>query len=81
MHKQPSNLNEVRDNLSEAAYTAWIDKSFVPRAVVMVNAMGKIVSSVALSLKAAELGKTACQDTMLLPARAPKAIADTQEEK
>jgi len=67
MHKNPSNLSEVRDNLAEAAYTAWIDKSFVPRAIVMVNAMGKTINSVALELKAAELNKTEATSTMLLP--------------
>jgi chorismate synthase len=65
MHKNPSNLREVRENLSEAAYAAWTDKSFVPRAVVMVNAMGKIVTTAALALKAAELSKQACTDPML----------------
>ncbi len=67
MHKNPNNLSEVRDNLAEAAYTAWIDKSFVPRAIVMVNAMGKTINSVALELKAAELNKTEATSTMLLP--------------
>jgi hypothetical protein len=65
MHQKPSNLQEVRENLSEAAYTAWQDKSFVPRAVVMVNAMGKIVQTVALGLKAAEINKSAYHDPML----------------
>lgn len=65
MHQKPSNLSEVRENLSEAAYTAWVDKSFVPRAVVMVNAMGKIVQTVALGLKAAEINKSAFHDPML----------------
>jgi len=65
MHKNPSNLQEVRDNLSEACYTAWIDKSFVPRAVVVVNGMGKIISSVAVGLKAAELNKETYRDPML----------------
>lgn len=59
MHKSPKNINEVRENLAEAAHTCWIDKSFVPRATVMVNAMGKIISSVALEIKAAELAKVA----------------------
>lgn len=67
MHKNPSNLSEVRDNIAEAAYTAWIDKSFVPRAIVMVNAMGKTINSVALELKAAELNKTEATSTMLPP--------------
>lgn len=65
MHQNPTNLKEVRENLSEAAYTAWIDKSFVNRAVVMVNAMGKIVTTAALSLKAADLSKQACLDPLL----------------
>lgn len=68
MHQNPSNLNEVRENLAEAAYTAWVDKSYVNRAVVMVNAMGKIVTTAALSLKAAELNKQSCADPLLLPA-------------
>lgn len=65
MHQKPNNLQEVRENLSEAAYTAWIDSKFVPRAVVMVNAMGKIVQTVAIGLKAAEINKTAFHDPML----------------
>ena len=67
MHKNPSNLQEVRDNLAEAAYTSWIDKSFVPRAIVMVNAMGKTISSVALEIKAAELSKSEVNSSMLPP--------------
>ena len=69
MHKNPSNLQEVRDNLAEAAYTSWIDKSFVPRAIVMVNAMGKTIGSVALEIKAAELSKTEVNCSMLPPMR------------
>lgn len=65
MHKNPSNLQEVRDNLAEAAYTAWIDKSFVNRAICMVNAMGKTISSVALEIKAAELSKAPPTSSML----------------
>ena len=67
MHKNPSNLQEVRDNLAEAAYTSWIDKSFVPRAIVMVNAMGKTINSVALEIKAAELNKSEVNSAMLPP--------------
>jgi hypothetical protein len=67
MHKNPSNLQEVRDNLAEAAYTAWIDKSFVPRATVMVNAMGKTISTVALEIKAAEMNKSEVYSAMLPP--------------
>jgi hypothetical protein len=67
MHKNPNNLQEVRDNLAEAAYTAWIDKSFVPRAIVMVNAMGKTINSVALEVKAAELNKSEVGSSMLPP--------------
>lgn len=59
MHQNPKSMTDVRENLAEAAYTAWIDKSFVPRATVMVNAMGKVISSVALEIKAAELSKSA----------------------
>jgi len=69
MHKNPSNLQEVRDNLAEAAYTSWIDKSFVPRAIVMVNAMGKTIGSVALEIKAAELNKSEVASSMLSPIR------------
>ena len=65
MHQNPKSLKEVRDNLSEAAYTAWIDKSFVNRAIVMVNAMGKTISSVALEIKAAELSKSEVQSDMI----------------
>ena len=65
MHKNPINLHQVRDNLAEAAYTAWIDKSFVPRAIVMVNAMGKTINSVALEIKAAEMSKSEVVSTML----------------
>ena len=65
MHQNPNNLTEVRENLAEAAYTAWLDKSFVPRAVVMVNAMGKIVQTVAINLKAAEINKQTFHDPML----------------
>jgi len=67
MHKNPSNLQEVRDNLAEAAYTSWIDKSFVPRSIVMVNAMGKTINSVALEIKAAELSKSEVTSAMLPP--------------
>jgi hypothetical protein len=67
MHKNPSSLQQVRDNLAEAAYTAWIDKSFVPRAIVMVNAMGKTINSVALEIKAAELSKSEVVSAMLPP--------------
>lgn len=70
MHKSPSTLQQVRDNLSEAAYTAWIDKSFVPRAIVMVNAMGKTINSVALEIKAAEMSKTEVNSAMLPPRKA-----------
>ena len=69
MHKNPSNLSEVRDNLAEAAYTAWIDKSFVNRAIVMVNAMGKTINSVALEIKAAEMSKSEVVSSMLPPMR------------
>ena len=65
MHQNPKSLKEVRDNLAEAAYTAWIDKSFVNRAIVMVNAMGKTISSVALEIKAAELSKSEVQSDMI----------------
>jgi hypothetical protein len=67
MHKNPSNLQEVRDNLAEAAYTAWIDKNFVNRAVVVVNAMGKTINSVALEIKAAEMSKSELNCSMLPP--------------
>ena len=67
MHEKPTNLSQVRDNLSEAAYTAWIDKSFVPRAIVMVNAMGKAINSVGLEIKAAELRKSELKSDMLPP--------------
>ena len=66
MHQNPTNLQQVRDNLSEAAYTAWIDKSFVNRAIVMVNAMGKTISSVALEIKAAELKKVEIESAMIV---------------
>lgn len=55
--KKVTNIKEVREALAEAAETAWIDKTFVNRAVVVVNAMGKINGTVALELKAAELAK------------------------
>jgi len=74
MHQNPNNLSEVRENLAEAAYTAWIDKSFVPRAVVMVNAMGKIVQTVAIGLKASEINKSTCHDPMLGPVNIPPRI-------
>jgi hypothetical protein len=67
MNKQPSNLQEIRENLAEAAYTAWIDKNFVNRAVVVVNAMGKIINSVALEIKAAEMNKSEVTSAMLPP--------------
>lgn len=67
MHKNPSNLQEVRDNLAEASYTAWIDKNFVNRAVVVVNAMGKTINSVALEIKAAEMSKSELNCSMLPP--------------
>lgn len=79
MHKNPTNLKEVRENLAEAAYTAWIDKSFVNRAVVMVNAMGKIVTTAALSLKAAELSKQACSDPLLQCDATPR-LPDAESE-
>lgn len=55
--KKVTNIKEVREALAEAAETAWIDKSFLPRATVVVNAMGKINNTIALELKAAELAK------------------------
>lgn len=67
MNQNPTNLNQVRENLAEAAYTAWIDKSFVNRATVMVNAMGKMINSVALEIKAAEMNKSEVSSTMLPP--------------
>jgi hypothetical protein len=67
MNKQPSNLQEIRENLAEAAYSAWIDKNFVNRAVVVVNAMGKIINSVALEIKAAEMNKSEVASAMLPP--------------
>jgi hypothetical protein len=67
MNEKPSNLQEVRENLAEAAYTAWIDKSFVPRATVMVNAMGKTINTVALEIKAAEMNKSDVNSSMLPP--------------
>ena len=65
MHQNPNNLSQVRENLAEAAYTAWIDKNFVNRATVMVNAMGKTITTVALEIKAAELSKSEVMSTML----------------
>jgi hypothetical protein len=73
MHKNPSTLHQVRENLSEAAHTAWLDRNFVPRASIMVNAMGKIIASVACEIKAAELAKTAPNSSML-PASTPENI-------
>ena len=67
MHQNPNNLKEVRENLAEAAYTAWVDKSFVNRATVMVNAMGKTINSVALEIKAAEMNKSEVSSSMLPP--------------
>lgn len=55
--KKVTNIKEVREALAEAAETAWIDKTFVNRAVVVVNAMGKINASLAIELKQAELAK------------------------
>ena len=77
MNKNPSNLKEVRENLSEAAYTAWIDKSFVPRAIVMVNSMGKIINSVALEIKAAEVSKSEVESDMIPSMK----IAQTKRKK
>lgn len=65
MHQNPNNLSQVRENLAEAAYTAWVDKNFVNRATVMVNAMGKTITTVALEIKAAELSKSEVMSTML----------------
>jgi hypothetical protein len=73
MNKQPSNMQEIRENLAEAAYTAWIDKNFVNRAVVVVNAMGKIINSVALEIKAAEMNKSEVTSSMLPPMKDVKA--------
>ena len=77
MHKNPSNLQEVRDNLAEASYTAWIDKNFVNRAVVVVNAMGKTINSVALEIKAAEMNKSEVNCPMLPPM---KTVADSKKK-
>lgn len=55
--KQVTNIKELREALAEAADIAWRDKSFAPRAIIVVNAMGKINNSLALELKAAELAK------------------------
>lgn len=79
MHHNPTNLQQVRDNLAEAAYTAWVDKSFVPRAIVMVNAMGKTINSVALEIKAAEMSKSEVNSSMLPPMR--QAIESKQPAK
>lgn len=65
MHKNPSNLSEVRENLAEAAYAAWTDKTFVNRATVVVNAMGKTISSVALEIRAAEMNRSDVQSSMM----------------
>jgi len=65
MHQIPSNLQEVRENLAEAAYTAWIDKSFLPRSINVINAMGKMISSVAVEVKAADLNRSEVNSTML----------------
>ena len=65
MHKNPSNLQEVRDNLAEASYSAWVDKNYVNRAVVVVNAMGKTIQTVALEIKAAEMSKGELNCSML----------------
>lgn len=73
MHKNPSNLNEVRENLAEAAYAAWTDKSFVNRATVVVNAMGKTISSVALEIRAAEMNRSDVQSSMLPPMKTASA--------
>lgn len=67
MHKNPSNLQQVRDNLAEASYIAWHDNNFVNRAVVVVNAMGKMISSVAIEIKAAEMNKAEVNCSMLPP--------------
>jgi hypothetical protein len=55
--KKVTNIKEVREALAEAAETAWIDKSYLNRAITVVNAMGKINGTIALELKAAELSK------------------------
>lgn len=55
--KKVTNIKEVREALAEAAETAWIDKSFLNRSIVVVNAMGKINATIALELKAAEMAK------------------------
>ena len=55
--KKVTNIKEVREAVAEAAETAWIDKSFLGRATVVVNAMGKINGTIALELKNAELSK------------------------
>ena len=65
MHENPKTVQHIRENLAEAAYTAWVDKTFVPRATVVVNAMGKIINSVALEIKAAEMNKSQVSCQML----------------
>lgn len=71
MHQNPQNLKEVRENLAQAAYTAWMDKSFVPRSTVVVNAMGKMINTVALEVKAAEMNKSGVQSSMLIESPKP----------
>jgi len=55
--KKVTNIKEVREALAEAAETAWIDKTFAAKAIIVVNAMGKINHSIALELKQYELRK------------------------
>jgi hypothetical protein len=57
MKKPPANIKEVRESLAEIAYTAWVDKSKLPQAIVAVNALGKMNATIASELKNAELAK------------------------
>jgi hypothetical protein len=57
MHKNPKNVREMRENLWEAVEIGWKDKTYLGRAIMVVNAVGKTNGMIANQLKQAELKK------------------------
>jgi hypothetical protein len=51
------NIKDVRDNLAEVAAQAWENDVLLPRAELVVKAMGKINQSLAIELNNAALLK------------------------
>jgi hypothetical protein len=58
-------MKQVRENLAEASSAAWENPAKLKQSTVVVNAMGKIINSVAIEVKVAELAKVAPRIEML----------------